>query len=238
MSSTQFCDQPWQKSHVGHLESILNIRPAPEFATAEVMVASLYRTMGFEGHAERAVPTAGREFDKASRKAKAPESCISQEAWRTVLHGVLESPKQPNQSSKRFLQLCPVIPSTALYSGSPRLTGNSWTPGVLLQRMIQMGSSDSGAANSLWERLFNALSVDQDDDIWARWLSEEFERRKTVGLTWRLGEASLVVESHGFPNVSAELVERVKALPQHHCLFKSAQYPGEVIQGTPFYALP
>jgi DNA phosphorothioation-dependent restriction protein DptH len=55
---------------------------------------------------------------------------------------------------------------------------------------------------------------------------------------------------HKVPNVSAqelgglgltadvaELAARVKSLPNHHCLYKSAQVGGEIIFGTPFYRL-
>jgi DNA helicase HerA-like ATPase len=35
----------------------------------------------------------------------------------------------------------------------------------------------------------------------------------------------------------AQLCERVKSLPVHECLFKSANVPGEIIRGIPFYRL-
>ena len=41
----------------------------------------------------------------------------------------------------------------------------------------------------------------------------------------------------GFASDNGELSERVKALPNHHCLFKSFDAPGEVIRGLPFYEL-
>ena len=55
---------------------------------------------------------------------------------------------------------------------------------------------------------------------------------------------------HKVPNVTAQelgalgltsdvgqLAERVKTLPNHHCLFKTVGAPGDVIQGLPFYQL-
>jgi hypothetical protein len=44
--------------------------------------------------------------------------------------------------------------------------------------MVQLGSMEAGAAARLWQRLFEALSVGDDDDIWARWLQGEFEKRR------------------------------------------------------------
>jgi hypothetical protein len=187
VSLDEFRASPWKKSHKVYEESAFNIRPAPEFSTAEVMIASLYRATGYSKYAETEVPKAGREFDRLSlaTKVKAGETTkIARDTWRTILHGVLESPKQPNQSSKRFLQLCPIIPDIALYSGSARLAGNSWNPGALIRRMIELGAASPHEANLLWERLFKALSVTDEDDVWARWLQEEFDHRRKIAQEW------------------------------------------------------
>ena len=129
MSLEAFIENPWKESHPAYENrTFFHIRPAPEFATAEVVVASLYRAAGFGDVSEKEVPAAGREFDKDSFKPQLHAqsgSKIEMDTWRVVLHGVLESPKQPNQSSKRFLQMCPVVPNVALYSGSARLAGKA-----------------------------------------------------------------------------------------------------------------
>lgn len=187
MSVDRFIADPWGVIHKSYEASVFHVRPAPEFATAEVIVASLYRSAGFQGVSEREVPSAGRDFDRASQQPRTHErtgSRISIESWRAVLHGILESPKQPNQSSKRFLQLCPVLPDVALYSGSARLAGNSWNPGALVQRLVQIGSESSAAATALWSSLFAGLSVGASDDIWARWLQDEFVCRRRSGAAW------------------------------------------------------
>lgn len=189
MNLQKFRDDPWRSSHGAYVSSAFNISPAPEFSTAEVVVASLYRAVGFDDYAEKEVPKAGREFDKVSQTAKGKKlepGKIRPDTWRTILHGVLESPKQPNQSSKRFLQLCPVVPDVAIYSGSARLAGNSWNPGQLIQRMICLGSETEADAEGTWARLFDALSVTECDDVWARWLQEEFQRRGKHSLKWEI----------------------------------------------------
>jgi hypothetical protein len=200
MSIEAFRENPWKESHPTYEKNtFFHIRPAPEFATAEVVFSSLYRICGFD-IPERDVPSSGREFSKNSQSTRVHErsgSQIDMETWRTVLNGVLESPKQPNQSSKRFLQMCPIVPDIALYSGSPRLTGNSWPSGQLIQRMIGFGSEDHAHALVLWQNLFEALSVTEHDDIWARWLHQEFCLRRKSELQWKL---STLPHEEGLPN--------------------------------------
>jgi len=185
MSLERFTQNPWKTSHTAYEESVFNIRPAPENATAEVMIAATYRSCGFKGHPEKQVPSAGGKFLREAEKVNAPAgSRISNDTWLTVLQGALESPKRPKQSSRRFLQLCPIVPDCALYSGSARLSGNSWDPGQLLSRMVVVGSESRTAAVKLWQRLYQALSVDANDDIWARWLQAEFDIRRQLPISW------------------------------------------------------
>lgn len=188
MSLDAFVADPWQKSHPAYLSGALGIRPAPEFCTAEIIVASLYRAAGFSSYTENEVPKAGRELEKSTRAGRRHEDVsgrIRLDTWRTVVHGVLESPKRPNQSSKRFLQLCPVVPDVSLYTGSARLAGNSWNPGALVQRMISIGSPTEASARDLWEKLHEALGISTSDDLWARWLQAEFRTRVPTAPAWK-----------------------------------------------------
>lgn len=186
----KFLESPWATSHAAYDQSSFNIRPAPEFATAEVIVAATYRSCGFEGYGEAGVPDAGRRLDKASKKKSrgSGTSHISDETWRTILHSALQSPKQPKQSSRRFLQLSPIVPDVALYSGSARLTRNSWPAGELVERMVRMGCASENASQALWGELYQGLSVNGDDDVWARWLQGEFQRRRLDDVKWQATE--------------------------------------------------
>lgn len=183
-----FMEKPWARSHSTYDASSFAIRPAPEFATSEVVIASLYRKAGFPGYREAEVPRAGRELDRSALRPPRRQdgsSRISPDTWRTILHGALQSPRQTNQSARRFLQLSPVVPDVALYSGSARLAGNPWDPGRLVATMVAFGAPDEQEAGTLWSDLHEALSVGPQDDIWARWLQEEFERRNTTGTHWQ-----------------------------------------------------
>ncbi|EQD50714.1 hypothetical protein B1A_13358, partial [mine drainage metagenome] len=50
--------------------------------------------------------------------------------------------------------------------------------------MICLGSESDAAAKATWSRLFDALSVTEGDDVWARWLQEEFQRRGKNAPKW------------------------------------------------------
>lgn len=179
MTLTEFRQAPWKTSHPAYKDSSLAISPAPEYASSEVLVAALYRTIGFESVGEGGVPQAGRDLEQRLQKLRdkrhgPPEGAtVCVEDWNTVLHGVLESPKLPNQSAKRFLQVTPLVPSLALFSGSARLSSNSWPAGSLVRRMVWLGSKDHETAQELWKSLFLALSVGEHDDVFAQWLEQE-----------------------------------------------------------------
>jgi len=179
MSLEDFRRSPWQNSHRLYKDSSLSISPAPEYASPEVLVASLYRTIGFADAREGGVPQCGRDLDRKVQRLRErralPEagSTASAGTWNTVLHGILESPKLKNQSTKRFLQVTPLVPGMSLFSGSARLTANSWPAGSIVRRMVSLGSQDPQAADALWQDLFSALGVGEGDDVFARWLEQE-----------------------------------------------------------------
>ena len=178
MTLAKFREEPWRTSHRAYQESALAM--APEYASSEVILSSLYRHAGLEGATERTVPQRGRDLDKEvqwyrDRSRKPDAAALDADTFHTLIHSVLESPKLPNQSSKRFVQVTPLVPQAAVFSGSARLSSNSWPAGALVRRMVWLGSPDSMAAKVIWQSLFEALSVADDDDIFARFLQAEIE---------------------------------------------------------------
>ena len=154
--------------------------PAPENSTSEVVLSSLYRVIGLPGVAERSVTSTGNALQGAIRKARekanpVAKGAIDADGFDTLLNSILESPKRPNQSAKRFLQVTPLVPQLALFSGSPRLNGSPWTPGTLVRRMVWLGSPDHAAAEATWRSLFDALTVADDDDVFARFVQSEVQ---------------------------------------------------------------
>ncbi|MBB5760017.1 hypothetical protein HNR00_004757 [Methylorubrum rhodinum] len=154
--------------------------PAPEYATSEVVLSSLYRVIGLPNASERSVPTQGTYLQGLIRRARERKpgsnaGTLDADAFDTLLNSVLESPKRSSQSAKRFLQVTPLVPQLALFSGAPRLAGSPWTPGTLVRRMIWLGAANQDAAESTWRRLFDALAVGEGDDVFARFLQTEVE---------------------------------------------------------------
>jgi len=191
MTLSAFKQAPWKNSHQIYKESALAISPAPEYASSEVLVASLCRTIGIQDTSEGIVPQAGRDLNKRLQRyrdkhLKPSLATVDANTWHTILHGILESPKLPNQSTKRFLQVSPLVPGTARFSGSARLSNNSWPAGSLIRRMAWLGSDDAAAACTLWSDLFTALSVNANDDIFAHWLQNEIAAWSDTPLVWQL----------------------------------------------------
>lgn len=201
MSTHDFIHAPWDHSHSVFEKSLFNIRPAPEFSTGEVMLSSLYRAIGFKEVQEKQVKGFGEQLSKAAdraRKGDARDGAIQPDTWRTVLDRLVQSPKVAQQSSKRFMSISPVVPDAALYSGAARLGGNPWNPGELVRRVVQLGSSSPESALHTWKRLYEALGVHPNDDVWARWLQEEFELHRMNPIQWNLTE---MPASGGLPSL-------------------------------------
>ena len=141
--------------------------------------------LDFPGVSEGKVPELGQRFAHRVKTGEAEQNVLDHDAWKLALHKTLESPKLPSQSTKRFMLLCPVVPGAAAYSGSARLTTNSWNPGNLVHRMVRLGSNSNEEADEMWRRLFNSLSVvDGTDDPWASLLKDEFRRWEEEGKAW------------------------------------------------------
>lgn len=187
MSLSDFVASPWARSHPAYRGAALSIVPAPENSNSEVLLAGLYRSIGMADVPESAVSANGRELDRAIAKArdtgKKPEgTALDGEAVHSLLHAVLQSPKSRQQSSKRFLQVTPLVGETTWFSGSARLVGNPWPAGTLVRRMIWLGSPSQAAAQALWRELFAALDVNDTDDVFARFLNSELAAWS--GQTW------------------------------------------------------
>jgi len=178
MTLAKFKEEPWKTSHPAYEHCSLAMSPAPEYASSEVILSSLYRQIGLKGASEGSVPQIGRllekEIQKSRNRSQNPTAAVlDPNTFSSLLHSVLESPKLPNQSSKRFLQVTPLVPQAAIFSGSARLSSNSWPAGGLVRRMVRLGCPDQESARKIWRDLFEALSISSGDDIFARFLQEE-----------------------------------------------------------------
>lgn len=189
MSLYDFALAPWRTSHPSYRDSALAMSPAPEYASSEVLVASVYRFIGLSGSSEGGVPQTGRDFERdllrhRERNTAPTGATLAADEFHSLLHAVLESPKFPNQSKNRDLQVSPLVPDAATFSGAARTSANSWPAGSLVRRMVWMGSSSEAEAARVWQDLFEALSVDSDDDVFAQWLQKEIAVWREESTAW------------------------------------------------------
>jgi hypothetical protein len=182
MNLELFKGSPWARSHRAYRGATLSMNPAPENATSEVLIASLYRTVGtFSASgtgtiSEGQVPQLGKNLEKtiATARDRKPEgAALDSEGVHVLLHNVLDSPKSSAQATKRFLQVTPLVGETASFSGSARRVGNPWPAGSLVRQMVWQGSLNDAAAREIWLRLADALKVQDDDDVFAHFLRDE-----------------------------------------------------------------
>jgi len=184
-----FLNDPWKPAslHEKYKQSFFHLKPVPEVATGEVMLASLYRNVGFMGNSSvsEQVCKLGTPFRNLIDKGQRPnnvksEACFDSKLWNTVVSKVIASPNLAGQSRQRGNQTTPLVPDATLYSMSARLKGNTWNPGNLVARMIALGCGNYDDALLIWQRLFDKLSVTtEEDDVWARLLQSEFESWRT-----------------------------------------------------------
>ena len=195
MKPENFIVKPWPEAslHPCYKESFLHMRPAPEYASGEVLLASLYRNVGFgKTVSEGTTPQRGRDLLKRIEKRRrrpvqGSGEELTADSWEAIVCRSLSSPKQPNQASSRFLQICPLVPDAALYSLSARLASNTWNPGSLVAKVIDFGSPSGSDAGQLWQRVFQRLGIEEDEDVWATFLQGQFEkwRPKELKNEWK-----------------------------------------------------
>lgn len=193
MAIQDFEAEPLKKPHPAYEAAFLALKPAPEVATGEIMVASMVRNVGFVdagASLESRVPGLGRDFDSglrnAIKKAQPPTAgqLMKASELRRVVTDLVASPRQPREK-KRQASISPLVPDAALYSLSARLVGNPWNPGNLVRSVIGFGSVSSADAAKAWDRLFEGLSVQPNDDILARILEHEFTSWRPKDVEWK-----------------------------------------------------
>jgi hypothetical protein len=206
-----FLQSPWKSESLNekYTRSFLHLSPLPEFSTGEILLASLYRNVGFEGEvSEKKTPSNGNKLKKNLENRKRPgnrEGAIDVDGdlWEKIVKKSISSPKQINQSKKQFLQLSPIVPDATIYSMAARLAGNPWNPGKLIAKMIVMGAQNKVDALALWQDVYEHLSVTDDDDIWARLIQKELItwREQDLSGAWHKPESLPVKESQIFENL-------------------------------------
>ncbi|EJC62451.1 hypothetical protein QWA_10299 [Alcaligenes faecalis subsp. faecalis NCIB 8687] len=134
---------------------------------------------------------------------------------------MLKTPKRPFQGSDPQLR---VIDSYLLVDEADNIMRYEFD--VLRKLLLQGREFGAGVIlASQYLRHFKASTTDYKEPL----------------LTWFIHKVPNVapaeLSSLGLTSDLGDLSERVKALPNHHCLYKSFDSSGEVIRGLPFYEL-
>jgi DNA phosphorothioation-dependent restriction protein DptH len=134
---------------------------------------------------------------------------------------MLKTPKRPFKGSDPQLR---VIDSYLLVDEADNIMRYEFD--VLRSLLLQGREFGAGVIlASQYLRHFKVNSTDYRDPL----------------LTWFIHKVPNVTPTElsalGFTSDVAELCDRVKTMPNHHCLYKSSGVAGEVIRGTPFYEL-
>lgn len=192
-----YLNDPWKQAslHKTYKDSFLHLTPSPEVTTGEILLASLYRNVGFLNNSavSETVWNLGTPFKKQLENGKRPGNVQSEvefdtKLWNNVVNRVIATPNLAGQSRQRGSQIAPLVPDATIYSMSARLKGHPWNPGKLVARMVAIGCGDYDAALAIWQKLFSKLSVtSEEDDIWARMLQSEFEswRVESLSQAWQ-----------------------------------------------------
>jgi DNA phosphorothioation-dependent restriction protein DptH len=134
---------------------------------------------------------------------------------------MLKTPKRPFEGTGPQLR---VIDSYLLVDEADNIMRYEFD--VLRKLLLQGREFGTGVIlASQYLRHFKASATDYKDPL----------------LTWFIHKVPNVTPSElgalGFTSDLGDLSERVKTLPNHHCLYKSFDSSGEVIRGLPFYEL-
>ncbi len=158
-----------RKDHLMYRESIF-APIAPEWATGEVLVGAAYRKL-LLGIPEGIV---NREQIK-----DLPPQLQPSDMWDKMfkLATGLSSPSSP-RDALRLPQLMPFVPSLAEYAcvlGNPR---GRWDPGNLLLSTISSGRGGRGlgATKDLISKLQVVLAVQDNDDVFARFVEASLQK--------------------------------------------------------------
>jgi hypothetical protein len=192
MSFDKFKKKPSSANNymVEYRNSIFSLPAAPEYSLGETCLASTIRNLGSKV-AESDV------YMKHSLEGSELRTAL-EEGWSNLasvddsLSDILGSPMpagtQKNPST--YLNLYPLIPQFSYLSNSSRFTGKPWNPGEYLKGMLATCCKDSGTLKVIWKRLFDLISVGENDDIWARKMDHAWAGFEVIGsdFEWRYRE--------------------------------------------------
>ena len=192
MNLDHFKQRPMTNMHNAYQDGFFHMFRAPENASGEVILASLYRKIGLKKIGEGMVTETGKKFSTRLKNGERTNpflhTGLGDNIWEFILERVLGSPKAPKQPKKKFIQLTPIVPDATLYSFAARHSGSPWNPGALIESIVGYGCNTQKDADEMWTEIFKALSIDKNDDIWARFISQEFRAWRSDDIKWEINK--------------------------------------------------
>lgn len=175
VSVDEFKANPTSRRHPAYDDSIFTTE-APEYSTSEVLLGSAYRDLVLDEHDKDVdlgkLPDLVNEF---------PANTGGRPVWELMLsqQGGIASPMLSGQKGlTRFRQLMPLVPRVAHHACVRGGLRGRWFPANLLLQTIGAGRGQV-AGKELIEHLGRALDVDEDDDIFARFVDDAFAEAGT-----------------------------------------------------------
>jgi len=159
-----------QKSEKNHpiYQTSLFSATAPEYATGEVLLGSIYRNLLLDE------PESTIDLDKLpSLAGKFPKDVGGEYLWNILLkQGAIGSPPPRRSPRQQLMPLVPEIARHACVLGGMR---SRWNPSNLLYETIGSGFGPI-RGEALLQQLGSALEVGIDDDIFARFIENSFKK--------------------------------------------------------------
>ena len=173
----------WDGQYDGLRESGAFFRPmrVPEQCLGEMLSAEIQRELCFHSLADATIQTTGSKLLKELRKSQDED-----DEWLShFLDVVARYPVQARQAAKHDIAyVIPFLPSISFFSTPRRVTkrnegdtkeqDRSWKPGLFMKECLSYCMPENQVDEFLL-KLKEAISVNENDDLFAKFISEKLE---------------------------------------------------------------
>lgn len=145
--------------------------------TPEVLISSLMRELKIQN----LQTTEKNAWENSKKLKKLLESSDGSHAeipflkWSYIFENYTASirSRDPNNKRSEYIYFNPIVPEFAKYGHAARFKGNPWNPGGMLVEEIYLGCNTENEWKAIELKLNQALSVDEEDDLWSRFIQNK-----------------------------------------------------------------
>jgi hypothetical protein len=212
--------------------NIFSFTRVPEnIPTPEVLISSLIRELKIQN-----IQTNEKNAWENSKKLKnllntstKSHANIPFQKWSYIFENYTASIRSRDRNNKRseYIYFNPIIPEFAKYGHAARFKGNPWNPGGMLVEEIYLGCKSEMEWESIQLKLKIALSVDEKDDLWSRFIqnktselselittihgeNEQLEQTKLYKFSPKFKERLLILDTK--PQINITFVKQLNVL--------------------------